>query len=224
MAQLSVTGGNTSPIGALQGSAGADAAGLTGAYTSVGTITTFSLISTKRIQYNFLNETGQSLTSWTLTYPTSVAPLIIAAGAPDDYINAAGTVVNQGGTLSATLFNDGFGVYNYDTGLPWTFDYEADHLTFTAVSGASLPDGDGVGHITSDGTPFALPAFIVLFNPSLNEAGDPATAIAGPSNYSGTELGPVPEPTSGLSLVGGLGLLLGFQRFVRRAKGTVLAG
>jgi|SRR5271166_1016672 len=201
---LSFTRGTATSVGIEQFSSTPDSPTLTAAFTAPGVITTSLSIPENRIQYDIINSDQGSLSSWTVFYSPSLAPDIIGASTPIGYINSSGTAVPQGGFAFTTLFNAGFGVYNYNTGAPWSIDYEADHITFTAltVGAPTLPPGAGVGDLAP--TSF-LPSFDVEFSPNLGVGSVAASATVDTAGFSGTVLGPVvPEPSTALLFTAGL--------------------
>jgi PEP-CTERM motif len=201
---LSFTRGTATSVGIEQFSSTADSATLTAAFTAPGIISTSLSVPENRIQYDIINSDQGSLNSWTVFYSPSLAPDIIGASTPIGYVNSSGTAVPQGGFAFTTLLNAGFGVYNYNTGAPWSIDYEADHITFTAlaVGAPTLPPGAGVGCLapTCD-----LPSFAVEFSPNVGVGFVAASATVDTAPLTGTVLGPVvPEPSTVLLLTAGL--------------------
>jgi hypothetical protein len=131
--------------------------------------------------------------SWTVFYSPAVGPQIIGAGTPVGYVTSGGVIVPQGGVAYTTLFNAGFGVYNYNTGAPWIIDYEPDHITFIGtIAPPGLPPNDGVGYVNP--APY-LPSFDIVFDPHLGNALVPATAQFANGPMNGQVLGPVPGNT-----------------------------
>jgi len=217
--------GNTTPIGSLEGNSRKDLVTMTEALTSAGTVTTGFSIPAGRVEYSFVNGSGQDLSSWTLNYSSSLAPLIIGSLAPTGYVNSAGTFVNLGGSAYDTLFNAGFGTYTYNTGSHRTIDYEADHVTWATTGGfpSALPDGAGVGDLLNSGIPIGTLPFEIFFSPGLATGSDTASAIAGSSSFSGDVTGPVPVSTTvpdGGTTLAMLGLALGGMAAVRRKLGV----
>ncbi len=202
---LSFTRGTATFVGIEQFSSTADSDTLTAAFTAPGIITTSLSIPDNRIQYDVINSDQGSLNSWTVFYSPSLAPDIIGASTPIGYVNSSGTAVPQGGFAFTTLLNAGFGVYNYNTGAPWSIDYEANHITFTALGAPTLPPGAGVGCLapTCD-----LPSFAIEFSPNVGIGFVAASATVDTAGFTGTVLGPVvPEPSTALLLtVGTAGL------------------
>jgi hypothetical protein len=196
---LTFTRGTGTTVGIEQFSSTADSDTLVAAFTAPGTITTGLSIPENRIQYDVITSDQGSLSSWTLFYSPSLASDIIGAVTPTGYVDSTGTSHTQGGFAFTTLFNAGFGVYNYNTGAPWSIDYEANHLTFTAL--ATLPPAAGVGDLAPTSN---LPSFDIEFSPSLGVGVVSAQAMVGTASFSGTVLGPVPEPGTVLLVASGL--------------------
>jgi hypothetical protein len=209
---LSFTRGTATSVGIEQFSSTADSGTLTAAFTASGVITTSLNIPENRIQYDIINSTQGSLNSWTVFYAPSLAPDIIGASTPIGYVNSAGTAVTQGGFAFSTLLNAGFGVYNYNTGAPWSIDYEPDHITFTAltVAAPTLPPGAGVGELAP--TSF-LPSFDVEFSPNVGVGFVAASATVDTAGFTGTVLGPVvPEPSTALLFAAGVLVMVVAER------------
>ncbi|HME69324.1 MAG TPA: PEP-CTERM sorting domain-containing protein [Myxococcota bacterium] len=198
---LSFTRGTATSVGLEQFSSTPDSDTLTGAFTAASVITTGLSIPENRIQYDIItSDQVESLNSWTVSYSSSLGPDIIGAYTPLGYVNSSGTATVIGGNAFTTLFNKGYGLYNYNTGAPWSIDYEADHITFTALD--TLPPGAGVGDLGP--TPY-LPSFAIEFSPNLGVGVVTASATAGTAGFTGTVLGPVvPEPSTALLLMAGV--------------------
>jgi len=190
-AVLSFGRGTPTTVGSIKFSSSPDSVIITGALTGPGTVTTALAIPANRIQYDVINSDQGSVTSWTLHYPPAVGPSIIGAFTPLGYVNAVGTIIPQGGYAYTTLFNAGYGVYNYNTGAPWIIDYEPDHITYigTALPPTGLPANAGAGYLNP--TPY-LPSFAVLYSPDLGNGVVPASATIGTGNLNGTVYGPLP--------------------------------
>lgn len=212
---LSFTRGTATSVGIEQFSSTADSDTLTAAFTAPGIITTSLSIPENRIQYDIINSDQGSLNSWTVFYSPSLAADIIGAATPIGYVSASGTAVPQGGFAFTTLLNAGFGIYNYNTGAPWSIDYEADHITFTAltVTAPTLPPGAGVGCLTPT---CDLPSFAIEFSPNLGVGLVAASATVDSTGFTGTVFGPVvPEPSTALLFTAGvLGLAIAGRRRV----------
>lgn len=190
-AALTFIRGTATAVGIEQYSSSPDSAILTGAFTAPGFISGGLFIPENRIQYDIINSDQGQLTSWTINYSPAVGPLIIGACTPLGYVTPTGTIVPEGGSAYTTLFNAGFGVYNYNTGAPWTIDYEPDHITFTAtgVGVPSLPPADGIGCLAPTSY---LPSFSIEYDPSLTYGPVPATAVVGTTPFTGVVFGPLP--------------------------------
>lgn len=201
---LNLGGRLSTPLGTLPVSSITDSVTLTGGYTAAGTTTTGLNIPIRRFQYSMIDNTGQSISSFTISYDASLALLIVAAAQPTAYRDSSGNNVFVGGAALVTFFNAGFGTYTYNTSAKWIIDYEQDHLTFTAVNSSVLPDGAGVGALLSSGTAVSTIAFSLDVDKSLVSGTVASSATAGASQFTGNVLGPVmvPEP----SVVGLLGL------------------
>jgi len=196
---LTFTRGTGTTVGIEQFSSTSDTDTLVAAFTAPGTITSGLSIPENRIQYDVITSDQGSMSSWTVFYSPSLASDIIGAATPTGYVDSSGTSHTQGGQAFTTLFNTGFGVYTYNTGAPWSIDYEANHVTFTAL--ATLPPAAGVGDLAPTSN---LPSFDIEFNPSLGVGFVSAQATVDTASFSGTVLGPVPEP--GTLLLFGFGV------------------
>jgi hypothetical protein len=195
---LSFVRGTATSVGTEQFSSTTDTDTLTGAFTAAGVITNGLSIPEHRVQYDIITSSGGSLTSWTVNYSPTLAADIIGAITPIGFVDSGGMMHSQGGQAFTTLFNKGFGVYTYNTGAPWTIDFEADHVTFTGAPGLALPAGAGVGDLSP--TAF-LPSFDLEFSPKVPFGDVPASVLVGTATGSGTVTGPVvPEPST-VSLV-----------------------
>jgi len=190
-AALSFGRGTPTTVGSVRYSSTPDSDIITGALTGPGTITTGLFIPANRIQYDIINSDQGPLHSWTLYYSPSIGPLIIGASTPVGYVDFLGTIVPEGGYAYSTLFNAGFGVYNYNVGAPWLIDYEPDHVTFiqAATAPGGLPANDGVGLVNP--IPY-LPSFGIDFDPGLGNGLVPASALVGNVNLNGQVYGPLP--------------------------------
>jgi len=198
-AALAFGRGSPSSVGCARYANSPDSVTITAALTGPGTITSGLAIPANRIQYDIINCDLGFMQSWTLFYAPTIGPAIIGAGTPVGYLTSAGTIVPQGGVAYTTLFNAGFGVYNYNTGAPWIIDYEPDHITFIAAGGAppGLPPNAGVGFLNPN--PY-LPSFDIVFDPHLGHGLVPASALLGNANVNGQVYGPTPG-NSCLSIV-----------------------
>ncbi len=192
VAGLSFLRGIPTAVGCVQFSSSPDSVTITGAYTDPGVIDTTLNIPANRIQYDVINCDQGTMNSWTINYAATVGPSMIGAFTPLGYVTLGGAYLTQGGAAYTTLFNAGYGIYNYNTGAPWTIDYEVDHITFTANTSdipIGLPANDGVGELA----PAAyLPSFAILYNPSLGDGLVPASAVVGTATFNGQVYGPVP--------------------------------
>jgi hypothetical protein len=190
-AALSFGRGTPTSVGSVRFSSSPDSVLITGALTGPGTITSGLSIPAKRIQYDVINSDQGPMFKWTLFYSSAVGPQIIGAATPLGYVDLVGTLFPEGGYAYTTLFNAGFGIYNYNTGAPWTIDYEPDHITFSSAAAppSGLPANDGAGFLNP--TPY-LPSFSIEFSPSLESALLPATAVVGTATLNGQVYGPTP--------------------------------
>ena len=195
---LSFTRGTASTVGSEQFSSSTDTNTSTEFLTAPNTITTGFSTLEHRVQYDIITANAGSLNTWTVHYDPSLASGIIGATVPTGFVTSGGTAVTTGGLAVTTLFNSGFGVYNYNPGSTWTIDYEADHITFAGVPDVSLPSGAGVGELLPTAN---LPSFDIEFNPNIPFGVVPADVVFDDQSGSGTVTGPVvPEPSS-LSLI-----------------------
>jgi hypothetical protein len=187
-AALTFGRGTGTAVGPARFSSSPDSVTITGGLTGPGTVTSGLAIPANRIQYDVINGDVGPMFSWTIFYGAAVGPGIIGAGTPLGYVTSTGTIVPEGGIAYATLFNAGYGIYTYNTGSPWTIDYEPDHITFIGPN-SGLPVNDGVGYLNP--TPY-LPSFDILYDPSLGNGLVPANAREGSVNYNGQVYGPIP--------------------------------
>jgi hypothetical protein len=188
-AALSFARGTPTTVGPVRFSSSPDSVTITAALTGPGTITSALAIPANRIQYDVINSDQGALSTWTLFYDPSVGPSIIGAFTPLGYLNSAGTIVPQGGSAYTTLFNAGYGIYTYNTGAPWSIDYEPDHITFTGtITPIGLPANDGAGYLNP--TPY-LSSFAILYSPDLANGLVPATAKSGTATFNGLVYGPL---------------------------------
>src|SRR6516165_3381415 len=176
--------GTASSVGPVRFSSTPDFVTITGDYTAPGFIDNTLNIPIGRIQYDMINSDQGSLNTWTVYYSPLVGPSIIGATTPIGYVDFFGTAVPQGGAAYGTLLNAGYGLYNYNTGAPWTIDYEVDHITFIWVGAPTtgLPPNAGVGDLAP--TSF-LPSFDIEFDPSLPIGLVPTSAKLGAANFNG---------------------------------------
>jgi large repetitive protein len=199
-AALGFLRGTVTAVGVEQFSSVPDSAILTGAFTGPGVINNGLFMPENRIQYDIINADQGPLYSWTIHYSAVVGPFILGACTPLGYITPTGATVPQGGNAYTTLFNAGYGVYNYNTGAAWIIDYEPDHITFSsAIAGAfALPPDGGVGYLSP--TPY-LPSFSIEYDPALSYGMIPASAVVGSVNYNGLVYGPIgPSATNCITL------------------------
>jgi len=185
--------GAATAVGSVRFSSVPDSVTITAGLTAPGTITSGLAIAASRIQYDIINSDQGPMYTWTVHYPAVLGPSIIGAYTPLGYLTSVGTITPQGGFAYTTLFNAGYGVYNYNTAAPWIIDYEPDHITFaTAAAPPGLPMNDGEGFLNP--TPY-LPSFAILFDPALAVGLVPADVTVGSANMSGQVLGPLPGNT-----------------------------
>jgi len=171
-----------------------------------GTIDFDLNLPVNRVQYDILNLAAENIVSWTIYYDRSLGSKIVGAGIPTGYINESGVIHTLGGQDYVTLFNEGYGVYTYNTGAPWTIDYQPNRIVFTGPTAApGLPKGTACG-LTDVGS--CLPSFALLWDPSVPVGYDAAIARADSENepFAGVVWGPstqicVTEPAGVLALV-----------------------
>jgi hypothetical protein len=190
-AALSFGRGIPTMVGGVRFASSPDSVTITGALTGPGTVTSGLAIPANRIQYDVISSDQGNMSSWTVYYSPLVGASIIGAFTPLGYVTSGGAIVPEGGFAYTTLFNAGYGVYNYNTGAPWSIDYEPDHITFTGTASplAGLPMNDGAGYLNP--TPY-LPSFAVLFSPDLGNGLVPASAKIGTASFGGQVYGPLP--------------------------------
>jgi len=202
---LSFLRGFPSTVGPDQISSSTDTDVATEYLTAPGVITPANTLE-HRVQYDIITSTTAApLFSWTVHYDPSLALAgdIIGASTPTGFVDPAGNPHTLGGQAVETLFNKGFGLYNYNTnngGAPWVIDYAQDHVTFIALFSGAIPTGGGVGDLAPIPN---LPSFDLTFSPNV-----PFGAVSGDVLHFDDEFGKgpvagpvvVPEPSS-LSLV-----------------------
>jgi len=190
--------GTATSVGAVQFSSSTDTDTLVEAFTSAGTTTPGLSIPEHRVQYDIINSPAGTLNSWTVHYSPTLAGDIIGATTPLGFVDSSNVAHTIGGLGFTTLFNAGFGVYSYNTGAPWTIDFEADHVTFTATSVGSLPAGAGEGDLSPTSN---LPSFDLEFSPKVPFGPVAADVMFDDMTGTGMVTGPVvPEPST-VSLV-----------------------
>ena len=117
-------------------------AGITGYLTSSGLVTGATPIPVERVQYDLLNNTGNdTIHSFTVNYAPGTA--VVGALDPQGFYDSAGTKQTYwGGVAYMTLFDSGYGTYNYNiaNGGEWSIDYQADHVTWTQVGNGFFAD------------------------------------------------------------------------------------
>jgi len=155
---------------------------VTGYLDQTGLVNPAPPISTRRVQYDVLNQAGNGII---FDFRVDYAPgtTVIGADVADGYYDSAGTRFTfWSGSGFMTLFDVGFGTYTYDVdgfGSEWQIDYASDHVSWHQIQNGFAPD-------TATGeTNFGFnPTFALEFKP-------------------GTPLGLEPASVSGLTLTGG---------------------
>jgi len=153
---------------------------LTG-YLGPSGIVTGANIPETRVQYDLLNMAGNgTISNYTVYYAPGVA--VLGAMEPMAYFDGAGINHNWNGTAYTTLFDKGYGIYNYNQvqyGSLWTIDYQPNHVTWSST-GNGFPQNSATGD-----TNFG-------FNPTFNL-----------DFASGTLLGLQPANVTGILATGG---------------------
>ena len=140
-----------------------DNASLTGYLSSGGLVTNATPIPIKRVQYDLLNNIGNgSIFTFRVDYTPGTT--VIGAADPQGFYQGDGIKQTYwGGIAYTTLFDSGFGVYDYNAtgfGGEWTIDYQPDHVTWNQL-------GNGFFNDTATGlTNFGFnPSFSLAFAP-----------------------------------------------------------
>jgi hypothetical protein len=172
---------------------------LAGYLGSMGLVDLDMPIPIQRVQYDLLNNAGNgSIFEFRVDFP--VGTNVLGAGNPSRYIDSAGMIHTQwGGSNHTLLFDNGFGIYNYDQdfGGEWRIIYAPDHVTWEHLGNGFLPDTatgrTDLGVIT--------PTFRIVFDPDTRLGFQPAevsgfVAGVGAVAASGMVLSAVPEPSA----------------------------
>lgn len=225
-ANLAFVRGTATSVGNIQFSSILDSVTITGDLTAPGRISNGLSIPANRIQYDVINGNQGTMSSWTVYYSSSVGPEIIGACTPLGYVTSSGKRVSQGGVAYGTVFNAGYGIYNYNTKSPWSIDYEPDHITFNGMADpqAGLGMNDGAGFVKP--TPY-LPSFAISFSTNLSCGLVTASAMIDASNLTGQVYGPVPNtglPSATPGAIGGVGLQIEKTNSVLLVTHVIVAG
>jgi hypothetical protein len=171
-------------------------------------------IDVKRVQYDVLNNAGNgSIFGFRVTFP--VGTNVIGAGNPRGFINSGGVIQDYWeGSNFTTLFDNGFGVYNYDQafGSEWRIVYGPDHVTWEHLGNGFFAD-TATGR-TDVGT--VIPTFRLTFAPDTPLGMQPAQVtgfLTGiPVVADGMVLSAVPEPHFAALILLGAAWLVGVRR------------
>ncbi|GMR07132.1 MAG: hypothetical protein BMS9Abin26_0134 [Gammaproteobacteria bacterium] len=164
-------------------------------------------IAARRIQYDLHNQAGNgSIFSFRVDYQPGTT--VIGALDPQGFYDGSGTNNTYwGGIAYTTLFDAGFGTYNYNTAYAgeWEIEYMPGYVTWRHLGNGFFPD-------TATGlTNFGFnPTFALYFDPSTQFGLQPADVTGrlvtgAPVSSIGTVLSAVPEPST--YLLFGMGLL-----------------
>jgi hypothetical protein len=166
----------------------ADNVTVTGAFTSGGLVSSGLSIAAERIQYDMLNPAGNTnnplspdafnVIEYTVHFP--VGTTVIGASAPSGFVASDGTVGSFGGSAFTTLFDTGFGVYDYNTGSGWKIHYNADSVSWfgAALGGsAALLTDSATGAVNAGGGDHFVPTFELLFAPGTTLGLNDATIV-----------------------------------------------
>jgi hypothetical protein len=167
-------------------------------------------IPVKRVQYDLLNNAGNgSIFEFRVSFPVGTS--VIGAGNPSAFITSIGFVQNYwAGSNTTILFDNGYGVYNYDQafGAEWRIVYGPDHVTWQHLGNGFFAD-TATGR-TDLGT--VTPTFRLTFDPDTPLGMQPAEVTGFDAGIavaaSGMVLSAVPEPNAAvLSLLGTVSLI-----------------
>ena len=150
-----------------------------------------------------------------IDYDPSVT--VLAAADPHGFFDAAGQAYDYwGGIPYTTLFDSGYGVYDYNLAYDgeWTIEYAPDHVTWNHL-------GNGFFADTATGfTEFGFhPTFALYFAPDTELGMQAASANGFFTGSSGQVLSGVSVPEPGTLSLFGIGLLgaIGTRRRRQRA-------
>jgi hypothetical protein len=172
-------------------------------------------IDITRVQYDLLNNAGNgSIFEFRVTFP--VGTNVIGAGNPRGFIDSSGVVQDYWeGSNFTILFDNGFGVYNYDQafGSEWRIVYGPDHVTWQHLGNGFFAD-TATGR-TDLGN--VIPTFRLSFAPDTPLGMRPAQVtgfLTGlPVIATGMVLSAVPEPGSMvLVALGAMGIVTWCRR------------
>ncbi|MHB8348269.1 MAG: hypothetical protein ACYDHM_14075 [Acidiferrobacterales bacterium] len=179
---------------------------LTGYLGPSGIVTGVNIPET-RVQYDLLNMAGNgSILNYTVDY--SPGTNVLGAMEATGYYDSAGVEHSWNGAAYTTLFDKGYGTYNYNQALfgsLWTIDYQPDHVTWS-TSGNNFPADAASGE-----TNFGFnPTFSLDFAQGTLLGLQPANVTGllvtgGPSSSTGMVLSAVPIP--GAAWLFGSGLI-----------------
>jgi len=132
----------TGSLGDVQVNYVDDAPSLTGYLDAGGTVDGATPIPVTRVQYDLLNNAGNS---GIFTFTVNYTPGTVVIGAQDAYgfYDSAGTLQTYwGGLAYTTLFDTGYGTYTYNVanGGEWSIDYQSDHVTWTQLGNGFFAD------------------------------------------------------------------------------------
>jgi hypothetical protein len=199
--------------------AAGDSPSLNGGVSSAGVIEFLTpAVPIVRVKYELYNRPGNDpIFEFTVPYEPGVS--VEGAANPGKFIDGGGaTSTVWSGSNSTTLFDSGFGTYTADRtafGSEWEIDFASDSVTWRYTGSDGFMAGTATGR-TDLGS--ALPTFSIAFAAGTQldlvvAEVSGRSVTGGPVSSSGRTLsGVVPEPASGMLVLGGVGLIAGRRR------------